>query len=82
VEQIHRETPEEAITRTTHEARMVLPGAQAIQGFELIAVFNQRRFLGIASTLLAAAMFPLLLGLSLDAYLTAFPVTKPAPASL
>jgi hypothetical protein len=41
VEQIHRETPEEAIAHITDEARMVLPGVQALLGFELMAVFNQ-----------------------------------------
>ena len=38
----HRETLEEEATHATDEARMVLPGIQAILGFQLIAVFNQR----------------------------------------
>lgn len=42
MEQIHRETLEEEATHATDEARMVLPGVQAILGFQLIAVFNQR----------------------------------------
>src|SRR5712672_4740202 len=40
--QIHRETLEEEATHTTDEARMLLPGVQAVLGFQLIAVFNQR----------------------------------------
>jgi uncharacterized protein DUF6328 len=40
--QIHRETLEEEATHVTDEARMVLPGVQAVLGFQLIAVFNQR----------------------------------------
>jgi hypothetical protein len=39
---IHREELEEEATHVTDEARMVLPGVQAIMGFQLIAVFNQR----------------------------------------
>jgi hypothetical protein len=39
---IHRETLEEEATHATDEARMVLPGVQAVLGFQLIAVFNQR----------------------------------------
>ena len=38
----HRETLEEEATHATDEARIVLPGIQAIFGFQLIAVFNQR----------------------------------------
>jgi hypothetical protein len=41
VEDIHKENLEEAVTHTTDEARMILPGVQAILGFQLIAVFNQ-----------------------------------------
>jgi uncharacterized membrane-anchored protein len=40
--QTHRESLEEEATHTTDEARMVLPGVQAVLGFQLIAVFNQR----------------------------------------
>jgi hypothetical protein len=40
--QIYRETLEEEATHTIEEARMVLPGVQAVLGFQLIAVFNQR----------------------------------------
>jgi Family of unknown function (DUF6328) len=36
------ESLEEEATHATDEARMVLPGVQAILGFQLIAVFNQR----------------------------------------
>src|SRR5436853_6797546 len=100
---------------------MVLPGVQAILGFQLIAVFNQkfeqmsfglqvvhlaafilvalamgllmtpaayhrtieptfvsRRFLFVASALLAMAMLPLLLGLSLDGFIISYVVTRNA----
>jgi hypothetical protein len=40
--QVYRETLEEEATHVTDEARMVLPGVQAVLGFQLIAVFNQR----------------------------------------
>lgn len=40
--QVHRETLEEEATHVTDEARMLLPGVQAVLGFQLIAVFNQR----------------------------------------
>ena len=39
---VHRETLEEEATHVTDEARMVLPGVQAVLGFQLVAVFNQR----------------------------------------
>jgi Family of unknown function (DUF6328) len=41
-EDIHRESLEEEATHAIDEARMVLPGVQAIMGFQLIAVFNQK----------------------------------------
>jgi hypothetical protein len=37
-----RESLEEEATYATDETRMVLPGVQAILGFQLVAVFNQR----------------------------------------
>ena len=40
--QKHFETLEEEATHTTDEARMLLPGVQAILGFQLMAVTNQR----------------------------------------
>ena len=40
--EIRRESLEEEATHATHEARMVLPGVQAVLGFQLVAVFNQR----------------------------------------
>jgi Family of unknown function (DUF6328) len=40
--QVHRETLEEEVTHVTDEARMLLPGVQAVLGFQLVAVFNQR----------------------------------------
>jgi hypothetical protein len=42
MEDLHHESLEEEATHATDEARMVLPGVQAILGFQLIAVFNQR----------------------------------------
>jgi uncharacterized protein DUF6328 len=42
MEDVHHEDLEEEATHATDEARMVLPGVQAIMGFQLIAVFNQR----------------------------------------
>ena len=42
MEQVHHESLEEEATHATDEARMILPGVQAILGFQLIAVFNQR----------------------------------------
>lgn len=40
--QVHHETLEEESTHVTDEARMLLPGVQAVLGFQLVAVFNQR----------------------------------------
>jgi hypothetical protein len=40
--QKHYETLEEEATHTLDEARMLLPGVQAILGFQLMAVTNQR----------------------------------------
>jgi hypothetical protein len=42
MEAVHKENLEQEATHATDEARMVLPGVQAIMGFQLIAVFNQR----------------------------------------
>jgi Family of unknown function (DUF6328) len=42
MEEERRESLEEEATHATDEARMVLPGVQAILGFQLVAVFNQR----------------------------------------
>ena len=65
MQDFHRESLEEEATHATDEARMVLPGVQAILGFQLIAVFNQRfqelsegrQILHLAAfVLLAAAM--------------------------
>jgi hypothetical protein len=39
---VHKEDLEQEATHATDEARMILPGVQAILGFQLIAVFNQR----------------------------------------
>src|ERR1051326_3228706 len=105
------ESPEEQAHSTHQEARMVLPGIQALFGFQLIAAFNQRFmeldaadrvvhlvslvlialaivlimtpaayhrivepgrtstfFNRLASALLAVAMVPLLMSISLDIY--------------
>ena len=42
MENEQRESLEDEASHATDEARMVLPGVQAILGFQLIAVFNQR----------------------------------------
>lgn len=39
---VHHETLEEQATHVTDEARMLLPGVQAVLGFQLVAVINQR----------------------------------------
>ena len=39
---IHHESLEEEATHATDEARMLLPGVQAVMGFQLVAVFNNR----------------------------------------
>lgn len=41
-ETIHAESLEEQANHAIAEARMVLPGVQALLGFQLVAVFNQR----------------------------------------
>ena len=41
-EKVHHETLEEEATHITDECRMVLPGVQAILGFQLMAAFNER----------------------------------------
>jgi hypothetical protein len=40
--EVHRESLEEAATHVGGEARMLLPGVQTILGFQLMAVFNTR----------------------------------------
>ena len=40
--QTHRELLEEEATHATDEARMLLPGVQAVLGFQLVAVLNRR----------------------------------------
>jgi uncharacterized protein DUF6328 len=108
----HAASLEQETTTVIEEARMVLPGLQAVFGFQLIAVFNNgfneltpveqnvhlcallllamamalimtpasyhriaergivsRRFVQIGSRLLAMAMLPLAIGLSLDVFL-------------
>jgi hypothetical protein len=106
-------------SKTLDEARMVLPGMQALFGFQLIAVFNQgfrelgtlpkyahlaalllvtvgialimapaifhriaergrisRRFIQLASQLIAWAMVPLALGLTLDVMLVTWLISE------
>jgi H+/Cl- antiporter ClcA len=41
-EPVHRDSLKDEATRVVEEARMVLPGLQALFGFQLIAVFNER----------------------------------------
>jgi hypothetical protein len=64
---VHRESLEEEATHATDEARMVLPGVQAIMGFQLIAVFNQRfeTLPGFEQVLHLAAFFLLTLAMGL-----------------
>ena len=109
--QSHPASLEQETRTVIEEARMVLPGIQAVFGFQLVVVFNNgfhelkpaeqlvhlgalflvviaialimtpasyhriaekgtvsRRFVEIASRLLALAMLPLMLGLSLDLF--------------
>src|SRR5882762_9508194 len=105
----------EAVTHLLEECRMVLPGVQALFGFQLIAVFNStfrerltsteqiihlvaialvamsvalvmapaayhrqtnpeeaaESFIELATYLLLASMFPLMIGITLDFYLIA-----------
>jgi Family of unknown function (DUF6328) len=68
--EVHRETLEEEATHVTDEARMVLPGVQAVLGFQLVAVFNQRfQDLSTAEQLLHLAAF-LLVALAMGLVMT------------
>jgi hypothetical protein len=62
-DQERHETLEQEATHTTDEARMLLPGVQAVLGFQLVAVTNQRFVLltNVEQTLYLAA-FVLLAG--------------------
>ena len=115
-----------AATHILEECRMVLPGIQALFGFQLIAVFNQgfgeklssgqqmlhlaaivlvvvavalimapaalhrqtqltevsERFVWVASHLLLASMFPLVLGLCLEVYVVSVVVAKSEPLAI
>jgi hypothetical protein len=64
------ESLDEEVGRVIEESRMVLPGIQAIFGFQLIAVFNQRfetglapheRYLPLAATILVAVSIALIM---------------------
>jgi len=65
--QIYRETLEEEATHTTDEARMLLPGVQAVLGFQLVAVTNQRfvLFTPVEQALYLAAFLLLALAMGL-----------------
>lgn len=115
-----------AATHILEECRMVLPGIQALFGFQLIAVFNDgfaeklssrqqmlhlaaivlvaiavalvmtpaalhrqtqpkevsERFVWVASKVLLAGMFPLVLGLCFEVYLVSIVVAKSEPLAL
>jgi hypothetical protein len=59
--QKHLETLEQEATHATDEARMLLPGVQAILGFQLVAVTNNRfELLTSSEQLLFLAAFVLL----------------------
>jgi hypothetical protein len=69
-DQIHVETLEEEATHATDEARMVLPGVQAVLGFQLVALFNQRfELLSPAEQVLHLAAF-LLVALAMGLLMT------------
>jgi hypothetical protein len=40
--EMHRQSLDQAASQLVNETRMVLPGVQAILGFQLVAAFNQR----------------------------------------
>ena len=63
----HRESLSEEATHVLEESRMVLPGVQAILGFQLIAAFNQRftQFDKSEQTLHYAAFFLVALAMAL-----------------
>jgi hypothetical protein len=65
-----KESLEEEVDHVVEEARMVLPGIQALLGFQLVAVFNQRfaellpfgaRVLHLASIVLVATAIALIM---------------------
>ena len=66
-EHVHRETLEQEATHATDEARMVLPGVQAVLGFQLVAVTNQRftLFTSVEQALYLAAFLLLALAMGL-----------------
>ncbi len=49
-EQVHRDSLKDEATRVIEESRVVLPGIQAIFGFQLIAVFNERFEKGLSES--------------------------------
>jgi hypothetical protein len=69
-EETRAEPLERAVDHVIHEARMVLPGIQALFGFQLIAVFNDRfhtalepyqRFMHLGALLLVAFAIALIM---------------------
>jgi hypothetical protein len=120
----HPASLEQETTTIIEETRMILPGIQAVFGFQLIAIFNNgfhdlkpgekllhlgallmvaiaialimtpagyhriaergivsRRFVVIASRLLAMAMLPLMLGLSADLFVVSRLILNDVPPS-
>jgi len=69
MEDVHRETLEEEATHAIDEARMLLPGVQALLGFQLVGVLNARfadfphveQLLHLGATLLTALAMALLM---------------------
>jgi hypothetical protein len=123
-DEVEQESLKDEIANLIEEARMVLPGIQALFGFQLIAVFNDgfrdlepawqythlaaislvtaaialimtpaayhriaergvvsRRFSELGSTLIAVAMIPFAVGMSLDLMLITHVVTDSRPAA-
>ena len=123
-DEVEQESLKDEITNLIEEARMVLPGIQALFGFQLIAVFNDgfknlepawqythlaaislvtaavalimtpaayhriaergivsRRFSELGSKLIAVAMVPFAVGISLDLMLITNIVTESKPAA-
>ena len=122
--EVEQESLKDEISNLIEEARMVLPGIQALFGFQLIAVFNDgfsklepawrykhlgaislvtaaivlimtpaayhriaergvasRRFSELGSKLIAVAMIPFAVGMSLDLMLITLVITDSRPAA-
>ncbi len=72
--EVSEESLEQEATIILEESRMVLPGIQALFGFQLIAVFNQ----GFAEKLAPAEQIVHLLAFALVAIATALIITPAA----